>query len=78
MSSLHEVHGINAYTAGHVCLSVRPYIRMIQLENHWTYLDKIWYGVCAIGEYRKIVLFNFLQSLITKWRTKKLVRWDRQ
>jgi hypothetical protein len=52
MRSLHDVHGKNAYRAGHVCLSVH----MIQLENHWMDLDEIWYGHYAIGVYPEIVL----------------------
>jgi hypothetical protein len=38
MRSLRDVHEMKAHTAGHVCLSVR----MIQLDNRWTDLDKIW------------------------------------
>jgi hypothetical protein len=56
MRSLHDVHETNACRAGHVCLSVR----MIQLESRWTDLDEIWYGRHAIGDYPKIVLYNFL------------------
>jgi hypothetical protein len=55
-----------------VCLS----ICMIQLENHWMDLDEIWYRGCASGDYPKIIHFNFLPSVITKWWMKKLVRWD--
>jgi hypothetical protein len=35
---------------------------MIQLENHWTYIDEIWYGHYAIGGYPKLIIFSFLQS----------------
>jgi hypothetical protein len=73
MRSLHNVHEMNANRADHVCLSVR----MIQLDNLWTDLDEIWNGYYAIGIFPKIVLFNFLQSIIPTWRTNKLVRWDR-
>jgi hypothetical protein len=45
---LHEVYEENALWAGHVCLSIRPSVRMIQLENHWTNIDENWYGRCAI------------------------------
>jgi hypothetical protein len=55
-----------------VCLSVR----MIQLENRWMDLDEILSGHYAIGDYRKIVLVNFLQLVIPTWRTNKLVRCD--
>jgi hypothetical protein len=58
--SLHDVHEMKAYWAGHVCLSVR----MIQLENRWMDLDEILYGRYAIGYYPTIVLFDFLQSVI--------------
>jgi hypothetical protein len=73
MRSLHDVHEMNEYRAGHVCLSVR----MIHLENHWMDLDEIWYGRYAIGDYLEIVIFDFLQSVIPTWQTNKLVRWDR-
>jgi hypothetical protein len=57
MHSLHDLHEVKAYRAGHVCL----FVCMIQLENRWMDLDEIWYGHYAIGDYPKIVLFNFLQ-----------------
>jgi hypothetical protein len=56
MRSLHDVHEINAFWDRHVCLSVI----MIQIENHWTDLDKIWYERYAIADYHKIVLFSSL------------------
>jgi hypothetical protein len=58
--SLHTVHEMNTYRTGHVCL----HVRMIQLENRWTDLDDIWYERYAIEDYHKIVLHNFLQSVI--------------
>jgi hypothetical protein len=67
--SLHNVHEMNAYRAGQVCVSVH----MIQQTD----LDEIWYGRYAIGEYPKILLLNFLQSVIPTWWTNKLLRWDR-
>jgi hypothetical protein len=73
MRPLHDVHETNAYRAGHVC----PSVRMIKLDNPWTDLNEIWYGRYATGDYPKIVLFNFLQSVIPTWRANKLVRWDR-
>jgi hypothetical protein len=39
--SLHDVHEMNAFWAGHVCLSVCLSIPMIQLENRWTDLHEI-------------------------------------
>jgi hypothetical protein len=71
--SLHDVHETDAYSADHVCLSVR----MIQYENRWPDLDEIWHVRYAISVNPKIVLFNFLQSVIPTWRTNKLVRSDR-
>jgi hypothetical protein len=64
MHSLNDVHEMNAYRTGHVCLS----ICMIQLKNHWTELDGIRYRRYAIGDYHKIVLYNFQQSVIPTWR----------
>jgi hypothetical protein len=50
---------------------------MIQLENRWTDLDEIWYGLCAIGDFPKIVLLNYLQSIIPKWRSnRKTMNFD--
>jgi hypothetical protein len=71
MRSLHDVHEMNAYRARHV------YVRMIQLKDRWTDLDEIWYGRYAIGDYPKIVLYNFLQSVMPAWPANELVRWDR-
>jgi hypothetical protein len=73
LCSLHGVHEMNTYRADHVCLSVR----MIQLENCWTDFAEIWCRLYAIGGYHKIFLFNFLQSLLSTWRTHELVRWER-
>jgi hypothetical protein len=73
MRSLHGVNEFNAERTGHVCLSVP----MIQLDNRWMDLDEIRYGRYAIGDYRKIALFSFLQLVIQTWWTSKLVRWDR-
>jgi hypothetical protein len=65
MRSLYYVHEMNAYRVDLVCLSAR----VIQLDNRWTDLDGIWYGCYAIGVYRKVVVFSFLQSVIQTWRT---------
>jgi hypothetical protein len=75
--SLHDVYEMNVYMTGYVCLSVCLSVRMIQLENRWRDLDKIWYRRYAIGDCRKIVLYNFLKSVIPTWRANKLVRLDR-
>jgi hypothetical protein len=55
MSSLLDVHEMDAHMAGPVCLSVR----MIKLESRWMDLDEIWYGRYAIGDYPKIILLNW-------------------
>jgi hypothetical protein len=60
MLFLYDAHEINAYRAGHACLSVR----MVQLENCLTDLDEILYERLAIGIYSKVVLLNFLQSVV--------------
>jgi hypothetical protein len=69
--SLHDVYEINTFCADHVCLSV---CQRDQLENHWTDLDGILYGRFAIGGHPKLVHFNFLQLVISTWRTSELVR----
>jgi hypothetical protein len=35
------MHEMNAYRAGHVCLSVHQSVRMIQLENCWVIMATI-------------------------------------
>jgi hypothetical protein len=60
MSSLYDVHEMNAHRAGLLCL----YIRIIQLENRWQDLDEIWYGQYVFGKHPKIVLFNFIQAVL--------------
>jgi hypothetical protein len=40
------------------------FVRMIQVENHWTDLVEILYGRYAIEGSPKFVLFNSLQSVI--------------
>jgi hypothetical protein len=37
---------------------------MIQLENLHKDFDEYWYGYYATGGYPKLILFNFLQSVI--------------
>jgi hypothetical protein len=36
---------------------------MIKVENNWKDGDEIWYEGYAIGDYRKIVLVNYLLSV---------------
>jgi hypothetical protein len=57
MRSLHDMHEMNAFWAGQVCLSVH----MIQLEHRWTELDEIWYGRYATGDDPKVV-FSILYN----------------
>jgi hypothetical protein len=68
MRSLHDV-------LDGLVMSICPPVRTIKIENRWTDLDEIWYGCYAIGKYPKIVLYDFLQSVIPTWRANKLVRW---
>jgi hypothetical protein len=49
---VHKFQLLPAYIYGFVYLS----IHMFQLENIWTDLDEIWYGLYAIGGYLKLVL----------------------
>jgi hypothetical protein len=56
-----------------LCLSVR----MIELKNCWTDLGEILYGLYAARNCPKIVIFNYLQSVIPTWRTNELLMWDR-
>jgi hypothetical protein len=49
---------------------------MIQLKNCWMDFDEIWYGHYATGGYPKIVLFNFLDSVIPTWWMHEFVRWE--
>jgi hypothetical protein len=67
MHSLHSLHEINTYRAGHVCLYVRPsgcVSAFLQLENYWTDFYGIWYGHYAIEDYPKNILFSLLQWVI--------------
>jgi hypothetical protein len=57
-----------------VAVSVCPSVRIIELDNRWTDLDEIWYVRYATGFYRKIILLNFVSSVIPTWRTNELVR----
>jgi hypothetical protein len=41
-------------------------VHMIQLENHWMNVDKIWYERFAIGDYSKVVLSNCLTRFNNK------------
>jgi hypothetical protein len=74
MSSLHDVHEMNSYRAGHVCLSVRLHHSIREpLDGFgwnlvWTY---------ATGVYSKLVLLNFLQLEVPRWQTNELMKWGR-
>jgi hypothetical protein len=74
MHYFNDVHDMNAHRGGHIC----PSVRMIQVENRLTNLDEIWYGRYATGANPKIVIFNFLQSVLPPWQMHKLLRWDQQ
>jgi len=75
MHFLHDVHEMNACRSA---MSVRPCIRisvlMIQLKNHWTDLDEIWYERFATEVDPKTLLFSFLQSVISQWGSMINVR----
>jgi hypothetical protein len=75
MRYFHDMHEMNAYRVGHVDLSVCPHD---STREELDGLDEIWYGCYAIWDYPKIVLYNFLQSVIPTWRANKVVRWDRE
>jgi hypothetical protein len=68
---------MNTCWADHVSLSLpsRLSVLMIQLENCRAVLDKIWYERYAIVIYSKIIILNFLQSVIPTRRTNDRVRW---
>jgi hypothetical protein len=59
MYSLHDVHEMNAYRAGHACLPIHPSVHTVKLENHVRDLDEIWYEHFAIGDYPKIIISIF-------------------
>jgi hypothetical protein len=69
MCPLHDVHNMSAYRANDVRLSVL----MFQLENCWTDFDMN--VTPAVAGHSKFVLFNFVQSVVTAWRTHEFVRW---
>jgi hypothetical protein len=51
--SLSDVHKMNAKRAGLA-------VRMLLLQNRWTNLDEIWYGLYSIEGCHTILLFHFL------------------
>lgn len=69
-------HGHHGYTGciGYYCCNC---LLSAWFENHWMDRHKIRYGGFAIGDYLKTINLNFLWSVIGKWRTRKLMRWDR-
>jgi hypothetical protein len=40
----------------HVSVSIHLSLHMIQLKNHWTDLDEIYYGCYAVGIYIKLYI----------------------
>lgn len=69
LRSLQDVHEMNAYMTDHV-----P-VRMTQHEHRWTDFDETWYGRCHL-RLPLTRLFNFLQMVISIWRTNELMGWD--
>jgi hypothetical protein len=67
MRYLQDVHEMNVYRAGPVCLYVLPSVRMIELETHWTNFDYVWCRRHATAVCPELLLFNFLQSVIPTW-----------
>jgi hypothetical protein len=56
---LQDVHEINAFQAGNVCLSVR----MIQIESRWTGFDEILvWKLCHFLLYKKLLHQRFVFS----------------
>jgi hypothetical protein len=45
------------------------------LENDWTDFYEVWYGRYAIGDYSKLIILNFVRSVIPTWRMLKIARW---
>jgi hypothetical protein len=79
MHSLDDVHKMNAYRVDHVCLvylSICLKVHVIKVKNHWMDLVEIWHGHYAIGVCLKVILFNFLQLVISTWQMNEFVRWD--
>jgi hypothetical protein len=60
----------------HIDPAVFVCIRPHDLLNCWTDLDEISYERHAIGVYPKIIIFNFLHSVIPTWQANRVVRWD--
>jgi hypothetical protein len=53
-----------------------PYVGILRTNVLPELTSEIWYGRYAIGGCSKLVLFNFLQSVIPTWRMLKIVRWE--
>jgi hypothetical protein len=49
---------------------------VITLEYGWTDFHEIWCRSYAIEDRSKLVLFNFLHSVIPTWRMLKVLRWE--
>jgi hypothetical protein len=71
MLSFHHVHEIKAQGANHVFLY--SWFNSRILDGIW----QVWYGLHAITGYPKLIIFNFLQVVISTWRINKCVWWDR-
>ena len=52
--------------------SIVIFLRLLSLTN-WSFHDT-WCRLC--NRHSNIILLNFLQSVITKWKTCKIVMWD--
>lgn len=57
------------------CCLWRVSVPLFQLLNQLTDSKEIWYGCYTTGSHPNLILFNFLQSVIT-WCMHKLLRWE--
>jgi hypothetical protein len=49
---------------------------VIQLENHWTDFDEMWYGCYTLRGHPKLTLLTFLWSVILAWQVYELTWWQ--
>jgi hypothetical protein len=58
------------HVAGCFCC---PSVPMIQLQNLWTDLEEIWYGLRATGDFSEMLLFLVRTVTVPTWRPSELV-----
>jgi hypothetical protein len=59
----------------HIGLAMSVYLSTSFISRNVDF-DEIWYGFYAIGGHPNLILFNFLQLVITTWWVHKLLRWE--